>query len=520
MARDTQPDRFTWRYLRYDLPAGVVVFLVALPLCLGIALASDAPLFAGIVAGVVGGILVGLLSGSPLSVSGPASGLTVIVVDSIETLGTFEAFVLAVVVAGLIQLILGVARAGRLGYYFPSSVIKGMLAAIGIILIVKQIPHALGYDRDKADHMGFTRHDGSNTFTEIWSALQHPHWGAVAVAMFSLGILIAWEQKRLQQYTLVSRVPGALVAVIAGTLINEVFRAAGPAWLLSGDQLVSLPVTGNAENFLNQFSFPDMGALANPRVYLVALTIAIVASLETLLCIEAADKLDPFRRITPANRELKAQGIGNMVSGLLGGLPLTAVIVRTAANANAGARTKLSAILHGLILLFSVVALAPVMNKIPLACLAGLLLMIGYKLTKLSLFIVMYRSGWTQFVPFLATIIAIQLTDLLRGIAIGMALAFFFLLSRNLRRPYFPVDAPQRDGATTVINLSESVSFLNKEKLLSHLHAIPAYGRVRIDGSRVKYLDPDVREVIDEFKNITAQFRNIQVELRNIPGLP
>ncbi|MBL7942499.1 MAG: SulP family inorganic anion transporter, partial [Flavobacteriales bacterium] len=413
-------NNFTFKYLKNDLPAGLVVFLVALPLCLGIALASEAPLFSGIVAGIVGGMLVGFASGSPLSVSGPAAGLTVIVVDSIEKLGSFEAFVLAVVVAGLIQLILGFLKAGIIGYYFPSSVIKGMLAAIGIILILKQIPHALGYDRDSEGDFDFAQKDGANTYSEIWFAIQDPNWGAVIIAALSLAILILWDRPVLKKFQFFKLVPGALIAVIAGTMVNELFKIWRPDLVLSGDHLVNLPVAESAGGFFSQFTLPNLDALANPQLYIIAITIAIVASLETLLCIEAADKLDPYKRNTPTNRELKAQGVGNMVSGLLGGLPMTAVIVRTSANVNAGGKTKLSAVVHGILLLLSVVALAPIMNMIPLACLAGLLLLVGYKLAKIPLFRQMYNLGWSQFMPFVVTVVAIQFSDLLKGIAIGM----------------------------------------------------------------------------------------------------
>ncbi len=384
----------TFKYLKYDLPAGLVVFLVAVPLCLGIALASGAPLFSGIIAGIVGGIVVAFASGSALSVSGPAAGLTVIVLNAISTLRNYELFLLAVVLAGFIQIILGYVKAGIIGYYFPSNVIKGMLAAIGIILILKQIPHAIGYDVDNEGDFDFIQADGENTFSEIVNSLNHIHPGALIIAGISLLILILWERPFLKKISFFKIVPGALIAVLSGIVINEIFKTSSPELFLDGDKLVRLPVASSVPDFISQFTLPDFSGLSNHKVYIVAFTIAIIASLESLLSVEAVDKLDPYKRNTPANRELKAQGLGNMISGLIGGLPITAVIVRSSANINAGAKTKLSAIIHGMLLLFSVIALAPFLNKIPLSCLAALLLTVGYKLAKISLFKSMYKMGW------------------------------------------------------------------------------------------------------------------------------
>ncbi len=506
----------TFKYLKYDLPAGLVVFLVAVPLCLGIALASGAPLFSGIIAGIVGGIVVAFASGSALSVSGPAAGLTVIVLNAISTLRNYELFLLAVVLAGFIQIILGYVKAGIIGYYFPSNVIKGMLAAIGIILILKQIPHAIGYDVDNEGDFDFIQADGENTFSEIVNSLNHIHPGAVIIAGISLLILILWERPFLKKISFFKIVPGALIAVLSGIVINEIFKTSSPELFLDGDKLVRLPVANSVPDFISQFTLPDFSGLANHKVYIVAFTIAIIASLESLLSVEAVDKLDPYKRNTPANRELKAQGLGNMISGLIGGLPITAVIVRSSANINAGAKTKLSAIIHGMLLLFSVIALAPFLNKIPLSCLAALLLTVGYKLAKISLFKSMYKMGWDQFLPFIITVIAIQFSDLLRGIAIGMSVSIFFILRNNYRRAYFFHKEDHHDGEKIIIELAEDVTFLNKGSIVLTLDHLPDNSSVIIDGSKSHNIDVDVLEIIHNYKS-TAELKNIKLELKNIP---
>ncbi len=507
---------FTFAYLKNDLPAGLVVFLVAVPLCLGIALASGAPLFSGIIAGMVGGIVVALVSGSALSVSGPAAGLTVIVVNAIADLGAFNSFLLAVALAGLIQITLGFLKAGIIGYYFPSSVIKGMLAAIGLILIFKQIPHALGYDEDSEGDFDFLQSDGENTFSEILNAVNQNSTGAVIISVISLAILILWDRPALKKLTFFRLVPGALIVVVLGTVINELFLNYAPELALKGKHLVSLPVTESPRDFVSKFTLPDFSQLGNVKVYIVAVTIAIVASLESLLSVEAADKLDPYKRNTPTNRELKAQGIGNFVSGMIGGLPLTAVIVRSSANINAGAKTKMSAIFHGVLLLTSVVLLAPIMNRIPLACLAAVLLTVGYKLAKVSLFRQMYRIGWDQFLPFVITVVAILFTDLLKGIAIGMAVSIFFILRNNYRSPYFFHKEEHHTGEKIIIRLSEDVTFLNKGSIALTLDHLPENSIVEIDGTNSKSIDMDVLEIIHNFKQ-TAPLKNIQLELKNIP---
>lgn len=425
--------------LKYDLPAGLVVSLVALPLCLGIALASTGRpdlLFSGIIAGIVGGIVVGSLSGSSLGVSGPAAGLVVIVLGALESLGSYEAFLLAVVLAGVIQIVAGFLNAGIIGYYFPSSVIKGMLAAIGITLILKEIPHAFGYDKDFFGDDAFAQPDGHNTFTELYYSVRYSSTGAIIISLISMGLLIMFERPFMKKFQLFRFLPGALFVVILGVLLNLFFQTVRPEWALVDEHLVQLPVASSAQEFLSFFTFPDFSVITDPNVYTVAFTLAIVASLETLLCVEATDKLDPFKRYTPTNRELKAQGVGNLVSGLIGGLPITQVIVRSSANISSGGKTKMSAIFHGVILLVTVIFIPYYMNMIPLASLAAILLLVGYKLSKVSLYKSMYKLGWEQFIPFMVTIVAILVTDLLKGIAIGMVVAIYFILRKNYKHSY------------------------------------------------------------------------------------
>lgn len=485
----------TFKYIKEDLPASLVVFLVALPLCLGIALASGAPLFSGIIAGIVGGIVVAFASGASLSVTGPAAGLTVIVLNGITQLGGYDIFLVAVVIAGLLQIALGFLKAGAIGYYFPSSVIKGMLAAIGIILIIKQAPIAIGYN--------------------AVNAIPY-HVGSIIIAVISIAIILLWEIPLLKKYAFFKWVPGALIAVIVGVLLNEAFKAYQPEWMLNAEQLVKLPVAHTSAEFIGQFTLPNFSALGNYEVYVVAVTIAIIASIETLLSIEAADKLDPYKRVTPTNRELKAQGLGNLISGLIGGLPLTAVIVRTSANVNAGAKTKLSAFVHGLLLLISVVFFATFLNNIPLACLAALLLTVGYKLAKVSLFKEMYKLGWDQFTPFIVTIVAVQFTDLLKGIALGMVVAIFYILRTNYRRDYEIHHDKKSAGGAIKLILSEHVTFINKGSIAKKLADMPNDIHVTIDATNSHYIDLDVLEIIYNFKT-AAKLKNIQVALINVP---
>lgn len=385
-------------YFKTDILSGLVVSLVALPLCLGIALASGAPLFAGIISGVIGGIIVGMLSKSQLSVSGPAAGLTAIILTAISSLGTYETFLLAVVLAGVFQLLLGLAKAGTISNYFPSNVIEGMLTAIGIIIILKQLPHAIGYDVDnEGDFFFIEKGAGHNTFSSIIDAINYSHLGAILITLVSLGILIAFNKVAFLKNLKV--VPGALVAVIAGVIMNEVFKASGSNLAIAQDHLVNLPVPKSLDDFIGQFSRPNFASIMNPQVWIVALTIAAVASIETLLCIEASDKMDPMKRYTNTNAELFAQGAGNILSGMIGGIPMTSVIVRTSANINSGGRTKTATIAHGIFLLIAVLSMPTILNKIPLACLAAILLMIGYKLASPTVFKHMWQNGKYQFIP-------------------------------------------------------------------------------------------------------------------------
>jgi MFS superfamily sulfate permease-like transporter len=505
--------------LKYDIPAGLVVFLVALPLCLGIALASGAPLFSGVIAGVVGGLIVGPLSGSQLSVSGPAAGLTVIVLGAIASLGTFEAFLSAVVLAGVIQIALGYARAGLIGYYFPSTVIKGMLAGIGVILILKQIPHALGFDQSSMGSVAFGEKDDANTFTELWQSLTNANTGALIIALTSILILVLWENKRLKRFLLFKFVPGPLLVVLVSTLLNELLATFAPEMALAGNHLVNIPqLFGEDANHVQLG--PDWSAFTNKATWVVAGTMAIVASLESLLSLEASDKLDPFKRNSPPNRELKAQGVGNIVSGLLGGLPVTAVIVRSSANVTAGARTRMSAIFHGLFMAGFVLLTPQLLNHIPLSGLASILLFIGYKLSTVGLYKGMYRLGWSQFLPFLTTVLAIVFTDLLTGIAIGLVVAIFFILRNNYRNAFVLLKDHSADGTNgpLKLTLSQEVSYLNKGAIAKFLQEVPLGSEVIIDGSASTYIDHDVLEVIQDFK-INAPSRDIQLRLINIPDV-
>jgi MFS superfamily sulfate permease-like transporter len=498
-----------WRNLKYDIPASVVVFLVALPLCLGIALASGAPLMSGIIAGIVGGLVVGTLSGSNISVSGPAAGLTAIVIVAIHDLGSYEAFLCAVVIGGVLQVLLGVLRAGTIGNFFPAAVIRGMLAAIGLILILKQIPHALGYDKDYEGDESFIQADGENTFSEIFNALGFITPGAIIIAVVAITILIFWDKPLIRQHRFLKFVPGPLVAVLAGIFLTMIFRSFAPALSIEQEHLVVLPIINDLAGFAGLFTFPDLTQLTNPAIYVTGITLALVASLESLLCIEAADKMDPFKRITPLNRELRAQGAGNIVSGLLGGLPVTAVIVRTSANINAGARTKLSAILHGCMLAVTVILIPAVLNMIPLAALAGILLMTGYKLTNPALYREMFRKGWSQFLPFIVTVIAILVTNLLIGIFIGIVVGLFYVLKSNFHQAISMV----KHGNNYLLRLNKDVSFLNKALLRKTFERIPDGSYIIIDGGQSLFIDADIIDTIKDFI-LNASSRNIVVEVK------
>jgi SulP family sulfate permease len=492
-----------------------VVFLVALPLCLGIALASGAPLFSGIVAGVVGGIVVGSLSGSQLMVSGPAAGLTAIVLSAIATLGSFQLFLVSVVLAGLMQVGLGVARAGIIGYYFPSSVIKGMLAAIGLILILKQLPHAVGYDADYVGNESFRQPNDENTFSAIGDALARVQPGAAIISALSLLVLILWSRPAFKRLKVV---PAPLVVVLIGLGLNLLFTRVAPAFALGAEHLVQLPVPRSSGEFAALLTFPDWSGIVNPAVWVTAVTIAIVASLETLLSLEATDKMDPYKREAPPNRELLAQGVGNTLSGLVGGLPVTGVIVRSAANLDAGARTRWSAISHGVLLLVAVLAAGRLLNQIPLAALAAVLLYTGFKLAHPKLFVAAWRTGRRHFATFVVTIVAILLTDLLVGIGIGVSLGLLFILLEQSRAPGFN-DVTPAGGVLRRLVLPEQVTFLHKASVAQTLEAIPPGSRVEIDGRQARQLDHDVLELITDFRE-TARLRGIDLRIVGLPPTP
>jgi MFS superfamily sulfate permease-like transporter len=497
------------KYLQADFPAAIVVFLVALPLCLGIALGSKAPLFSGIIAGVVGGIVIGLLSGSSLSVSGPAAGLIAIVASAILKLPSFETFLLAVVLAGFMQLLLGFAKAGILGDFVPNAVIKGMLAAIGIILILKQIPHLIGYDADFEGDETFIQPDNQNTFSELINAINIESWGPMIIGILSLLILVLFDSKTFKSNKVLKQVPGALIAVITGILLNLFFNTQHSTLVISPEHMVNLPIANNTDEFLKFFSFPDIKQISNPMVWRTALTIAIVASLETLLSLEAVDKMDPFKRVSPTNRELKAQGVGNMISGLLGGLPLTSVIVRSSANINAGAKSKMSAVLHGVLLLVAILLIPQTLNLIPLSALAAILIYTGYKLAKISLFTEFFEKGWNQFIPFVATIIAILFSDLLVGILLGIIVSLLFMVYSNFRSSITVVI----DNNNYLFRLRKDVTFLNKPSLKTKLELLPENAYVLIDATQADFIDNDIIDVINEFKQ-HAGLKNIEVEIK------
>lgn len=497
--------------LNADLPAGLVVFLVALPLCLGIALASGAPLFSGIISGVVGGIVVGFLSKSHLSVSGPAAGLTAIVLTAITDLGAFNIFLLAVLIAGLIQVVLGFLKAGTISNYFPNNVIEGMLAGIGIIIFLKQIPHAFGYDKDYEGDLAFMQPDGENTFSEIFSVIGNIHLGATLITVVSLVILIGWSKISFLQK--IKLVPPALIAVVIGVILNQAFIAANSSLAVLPEHLVKLPVPKSFGEFTQSFTLPDFTQFTNQKVWIVAATIAAVASIETLLCIEAADRMDKHKRYTDTNNELKAQGIGNVVSALLGGLPMTSVVVRSTANANAGAETKMAAIFHGILLIVSAVAIPFVLNMIPLATLAAVLLLVGYKLANPKVLKHFFERGKYQFIPFIVTMLGVVFTDLLKGVALGLVISIIFILKGNMERAYKFRKEEYHDGDVIHIDLAQEVSFLNKSAVKTTLASIPENSKVKINASDTVYIAHDVLDLIKEFKDIRAKEENINVEL-------
>ena len=492
-----------------DFPASIVVFLVALPLCLGIALASNAPLFSGIIAGITGGIIIGSLSGSQLSVSGPAAGLTAIVAAAILKLPSFETFLLAVVICGALQLVLGFIKAGVIGDYVPNCVIKGMLAAIGVILILKQFPHLIGYDANILGDESFAQANDENTFSGIANAFKHITPAAILIGGTGLIFQFAWEKFTASKKGFIKIIPAPLIVVLLGIMVNEIFKANGAQYAIDPKHMVSIPSAHSANEFFSFFTHPDFSGFVNKEVWITGLTLALVASLETLLSIEAIDDLDPYQRVTNKERELKAQGIGNIISGLIGGLPITSVIVRSSANVNAGAKSKMSAIYHGVLLLLCVAFIPGLLNLIPKSALAAVLIFTGYKLAKPSLFKAYYKKGWDQFFPFVITIAAILLTDLLIGVVIGIGVGLFFVVRSNFKTSVFIV----HDHNKYLIRLRKDVSFLNKPIIKNKLEEIPENASVLIDASRADFIDKDIIEVIEDFA-IHAPLKNIKLEIK------
>lgn len=506
-----------FNYIKKDLPASIVVFFVALPLCLGIALASGAPLFSGLIAGVIGGIIVGMLSGSHIGVSGPAAGLAAIVLTAIGTLGGFENFLVAVVLGGIIQIIFGVLKAGVIGYYFPSSVIKGMLTGIGIIIILKQIPHFFGYDADPEGDWAFFQVDGENTFSDIFKSINYISIGSTIIAVIGLAILILWDKVLTKKAKIFTLIQGPLVAVIIGILFFVVTQ--GTELGISKEHLVSVPTPEDASSFLAQFTFPNFAVITNTDIWITAFTIALVASLETLLCVEATDKLDPEKRVTPTNRELLAQGTGNILSGLIGGLPITQVIVRSSANIQSGGKTKLSAIIHGFFLLISVILIPTLLNMIPLSVLAAILFIVGYKLAKPRLFKEMYKLGWKQFVPFFVTVVGIIFTDLLVGISLGLAVGIVVILLKSYQNSHFLHIEDKSNGKHKIkMTLAEEVTFFNKGAILKELDSLPRDTYLEIDLMKTRYLDNDIIEILEDFL-FKARDRNIDLKLVSKRGV-
>ena len=503
--------------LKHDLPASVVVFFVALPLCLGIALASGAPLFSGLIAGIIGGIVVGSLSGSQVGVSGPAAGLAAIVLTAIGDLGGFENFLLAVVLGGLIQLLFGILRAGIIGYYFPSSVIKGMLTGIGIIIILKQIPHFFGYQSPEGD-FSFFQANGENTFSGIFNAINYISPGATLIASLSLAILLLWSNVLSKKAKIFQLIQGPLVAVVVG-IVYVVLTSGNGFWAIQNQQLVSVPVPENLSSFFGQFSFPNFGVITNPQIWITAFTIALVASLETLLCVEATDKLDPDKRVTPTNRELIAQGTGNLISGLIGGLPVTQVIVRSSANIQSGGKTKMSAIIHGFLLLISVLLIPVLLNQIPLSVLAAILLIVGYKLAKPSLFVTMYQLGWKQSIPFVVTVLGIVFTDLLIGIGLGLMVGIVVILIKSFQNSHFLHIEDKSNGKHRIkMTLAEEVTFFNKGAILKELDALPRDTVLELDVRKTRFLDHDIVEILQDFSE-KRKTRNIDIKIISERGI-
>jgi MFS superfamily sulfate permease-like transporter len=507
-----------FKYLKNDLPASIVVFFVALPLCLGIALASGAPLFSGLIAGILGGIVVGAFSGSQIGVSGPAAGLAAIVLAAITELGGYENFLLAVVLGGCIQLLFGALKAGVIGYYFPSSVIKGMLTGIGIIIILKQIPHFFGYDAEPEGADSFLEATGENTFSALFNVVDHIIMGSMLVGIVGLIVILLWDNVLAKKGKFFKVVQGPLVAVVLGIVFYALTQS-NETLAIASSHLVSVPVPEDAVSFLNQFSFPNFSAITNPQIWVVAFTIALVASLETLLCVEATDKLDPHKNVTPTNRELLAQGTGNILSGLIGGLPITQVIVRSSANIQSGGRSKLSAIIHGLLLLVSVILIPKLLNMIPLSVLAAILLIVGYKLAKPQLFKKMYALGWKQFLPYIVTVVGIVFTDLLIGIGLGLLVGIVVILLKSYQNSHFLHIEDKSNGKHKIkMTLAEEVTFFNKGAILKELDSLPRDTYLELDLLKTRYLDHDIIEILEDFL-YKARERNIDIKLISKRGI-
>ena len=507
-----------FKHIKNDFPASIVVFFVALPLCLGIALASGAPLFSGVIAGIIGGTVVGALSGSKIGVSGPAAGLAAIVLTAIGTLGGYENFLVAVVLGGIIQLVFGLLKAGIIGYYFPSSVIKGMLTGIGIIIILKQIPHFFGYDAEPEGADSFIEASGENTFSAILNIFDNITIGSMIIGFVGLAILLLWDKVLSKKGKIFKLIQGPLVTVVVG-IIYFVATQGSETLSIQASHLVSVPIPDNVASFLEQFTFPNFNAITNPEVWVTAFTIALVASLETLLCVEATDKLDPHKNVTPTNRELLAQGTGNILSGLIGGLPITQVIVRSSANIQSGGKSKMSAIIHGVLLLLSVILIPTLLNKIPLSVLAAILLVVGYKLAKPSLFKQMFSLGWKQFVPFIVTVLGIVFTDLLTGISLGLAVGVFVILIKSYQNSHFLHIEDKSNGVHKIkMTLAEEVTFFNKGAILKELDSLPEDTHLELDVRKTRYLDNDIIEILEDFA-FKAKEKNINIKLISERGV-
>lgn len=515
MSEELKKKEGLFAHFKNDFPASIIVFFVAVPLCLGIALASGAPLFSGLIAGIVGGIVVGAMSNSALGVSGPAAGLAAIVLSSIQSLGSFELFLVSVVIAGIVQIILGLLKGGVIGYYFPSSVIKGMLTGIGISIIIKQIPHAFGYDADFEGDLTFIQADGENSLSELINMLNYISPGAVVVTIISMTILLVWDNILVKKANIFKLIQGPLVAVFIGIIYQLLSNKYFPDLGIGAEHLVKVPVPEDFNGFIGQFSFPAFEALGKYEVWITGVVIAFVASIETLLSVEASDKLDPKKRVTNTNRELVAQGTGNIVSGLIGGLPVTQVIVRSSVNVQSGGQSKLSAIIHGFLILSCVAFIPFVLNMIPKAVLASILLVVGYKLAKPALFKSIYKLGWSQFIPFVVTILGLVFIDLLWGVGLGLAVGIIVILRNSFKNSHFLHKEVEDESPRVVrMTLAEEVTFINKGAIMNSLKEVKKGSHLIIDMSKSKSVDYDVLEIIDNYKDV-SESKGVTVELIN-----